>query len=388
MVRETAAIVGVLLAVAGGCTPTVDAVDEEADERRLVRDIGPRAMVLADVLGGAADPMFKRARPGRALEFPRDHGAHPDYRTEWWYLVVALTANAEPQREFGAQFTLFRQALQPDVRDDSRPWDLNQVYLAHAAVTDVKRQAHRHAQRLVRGHPRLAGALSAPFRLWADGWQLEEEGGRWLLDATTDEFAYRLEFAVEAPPLLHGNRGYSAKGVDQASYYYSMPRLRAEGELTIEGRTHQVRGRGWFDHEWSTSVLPDELLGWDWLTLTLDDERRLMVFQLRRRDGARDAFDHGTLVGADGSINHLSPAQFSMRPTRFWHDTDGTRWPVGWRVTLHEGAAPETFDVDALMDDQLMDTALTYWEGLVAARNQSGERIGSGYLELTGYSLQ
>ena len=345
-------------------------------------DTPAQGLRLAQVLGGSPDEGFRVADRVVPFSFPADHGPHPRFRSEWWYLTVALRSPAG--HEFGVQFTLFRQALRPGgTPDDGDAWRSGQVFLGHLALTDVEARKHIEAERLARGHPRLAGVRTAPFAAWIEGWRLASAEGAFLplrLKGATEAFAVDLTLEGARPPSLQGDRGLSAKGPDNASYYYSIPRLRANGTLRTSAGTVSVAGHGWLDREWSTSVLAEEYAGWDWFALHLDDGRDLMVFQLRRRDGRPDAYDQGLLVDADGS-RHLDADDFDLVPEREWRDRENVRWPVRWRLQV-DG---DTLLVEAAVDDQVMDTSIRYWEGLVRVHAPDGRRVGSGYMELTGY---
>jgi predicted secreted hydrolase len=340
---------------------------------------------LGAVLGETADDGFARADSPWAFEFPRDHGPHPEFRSEWWYLTANLRApNGD---EFGVQFTLFRQALraEPGV---GGPWDASQIYLGHAAVTDVAAGVHLEAERLARAHPRLAGVTAAPFRAWIDGWSLTASGDDLeglVLDVVTADFALNLRFDPVKPVALQGDQGLSAKGPGQASYYYSIPRLSAAGRIARGTTATAVTGAAWLDREWSTSVLSDDQTGWDWFALQLNSGEDLMAFQLRRRDGSRDPFDQGLWVDEAGVGRHLTAGDFVLLPLRAWRDDRGTAWPVAWSLTLTGPEGPRRLRIEAAIDDQRMDTLLTYWEGLVWVFDETGRRVGTGYLEMTGY---
>ncbi len=353
------------------------------DHRPSVERAPPAQLRLGSVLGETSVEGFQRAEAPRRFVFPQDHGPHPGFRSEWWYLTAVL---ADPEgSDFGVQFTLFRQALGPDGASADNRWQTPQVYLAHFAVTDGTGGDHRAAERYARGHPDLAGVQTEPFALWLEDWRLEETGGAWQLSASMEDVSVALSFEVPAPIVLQGaaaEPGLSRKGPGQASYYYSMPRIPAAGQITIDGRVSPVSGYGWLDREWSTSVLSGGQVGWDWFALQLDDGRSLMVFQLRRRDGGRDPYDQGMLIEPDGEGRHLTTADFRLEPDRFWRDDADTLWPVGWSLQLGE----EELRLVAVLDDQLMDTSVRYWEGMVAVLNEAGERTGSGYMELTGYA--
>jgi predicted secreted hydrolase len=340
---------------------------------------------LGAVLGETDTAGFARAEAPIEFDFPADHGAHPDFRSEWWYVTASL--EGPDGRRFGVQFTLFRQALaaEPAV---GGPWDARQIYLGHLAVTDVAGGRHVHAERLSRGHPRLAGVTATPLRAAVDGWRLEGQGAgleRLTLDAATTEMSVTLSMDAVKPIVLQGDRGLSAKGPDQASYYYSLPRLAVAGRLQLDGEAHRVTGTAWLDREWSTSVLSAGQRGWDWFGLQLDDGTELMAFQLRRDDGVRDPYDQGLWVDADGDAVQLRTQDFMLTPMRRWRDDQGVAWPVAWRISLMTPSGPRELTVEAALEDQRMETLFTYWEGLVTVRDEAGDDIGTGYMELTGY---
>ena len=219
------------------------------------------------------------------------------------------------------------------------------------------------------------------FCVWLEGWRLAGDGDNWILDAAAEGFAVSLRLRVTKAVVLQGDRGLSAKGPGQASYYYSMPRLHASGQVQIGAESHAVTGVGWLDREWSTSVLGEHQIGWDWFALMLDSGEDIMAFRLRRDDGSRDPHDHGVLVGASGGTQYLGSSDFTLEPLDHWQDERGTVWPVRWALSIGE----RRWLVVAPVRDQRMDTLLTYWEGLVHVRDGQGTRVGRGYMELTGY---
>ena len=343
---------------------------------------------LRTVLGGAELDGFQRATMPASIEFPRDHGAHPDFRSEWWYLTAAL--RSENGRDFGVQFTLFRQALLP--HSGRGPWRTAQMYMGHLAVSDVEAGIHHQAERLARGHPRLAGVSHVPnvpaapappstasFAAWIEGWRLASVSTAFLpMTLQAEDVLIGLDLRLEQtkPIVLQGDAGFSAKGPANASYYYSVPRLAVSGTVRVAGESHEVTGRGWLDREWSTSVLAPEYAGWDWFALQLDDGRDFMLYQLRRRDGRQDAHNGVTAVDANGDAIRLHPGQVRLTSTHTWRG-----WPVRWEVTIGD----ERFVIAAAFDDQVMETFVRYWEGLVWVQDENGDRLGSGYMELTGY---
>ena len=382
------------------------------------------------MLGGGGDAEgFAEASQPRRFRFPEDHGAHPEFRSEWWYLTFALQAvdaqetqlesmeglgarcgppahqagalwrcsrtrgslnrAGDPHRapnpgarEFGVQFTLFRRALFPG-GDPADPWRNGQAYLAHFALTDVQGGTHHHAERLARGHPQLAGVEVADGRAvaWLEDWRLEMATDGWTLNVADDGLAAQLTMWPAKGFVPQGDDGLSAKGPGEASHYYSAPSLRTGGHVEIDGQRHAVAGWGWLDREWSTSALSPEQVGWDWFALMLDSGEDVMAFRLRRRDGARDPYDHGACISPDGNVRVLSTSDFGLTPIGHWQDEQGRNWPTRWRLAVGE----RRFEIAAALNDQRMDTLLTYWEGLVRVTDAQGRDAGRGYMELTGY---
>lgn len=372
-----------LILLAVGWFVACDSVSDDANRMANTTAI----QGLHTFLGGDVEAIngFQHATAVRALHFPDDHGPHPDYRTEWWYLTGSLQ---DAQGQFyGVQFTAFRQALAPPSPAPSdNPWRTPQVYMAHLAVSDTTTSRHLEAQRIVRAHPQLAGAQAQPFAVWVDGWTLASAGATFLplqLKAQSESFGINLVMSEGKPVVLQGEQGLSRKGAQQASYYYSMTRLPTSGTLRVGQRTIEVRGHAWLDREWSTGVLSPGQVGWDWFGLQLDEGEDVMVGQLRRRDGARDPYDSGVRVSSDGTYRILQAEDFTLTPLQFWRDDRGVQWPIRWQLTLAE--PPRVLVVQAAFPNQRMDTALVYWEGLVYVLDADERAIGRGYMELTGY---
>ncbi|HEY3190659.1 MAG TPA: lipocalin-like domain-containing protein, partial [Solirubrobacteraceae bacterium] len=304
---------------------------------------GPRPGVRATLSVAAALATegggFTRVTAPRVFEFPRDHGAHPGYRMEWWY-VTGNVHDAEG-RPFGFQVTFFRIALAALPAPRTSAWGTADVYMAHVALSDVATGRFRAVERFSRAAQGLAGAHVAPLRVWLDDWSLEGEDSAappgMRLRATTDAIGIDLALRSLKPIVLQGERGLSQKGPEagNASYYYSLTRLRTAGTITVDGRAFAVEGASWMDREWGTSALGADQVGWDWFALQLDDGRDLMLYRLRRRDGSLDPFSSGTLVARDGTTTRLRAADASVEVLATWRSPrDGRVYPARWRVTV------------------------------------------------------
>lgn len=345
---------------------------------------------------------FEAAQAPRTLRFPQDHMPHRSFATEWWYLTGQL--RSDDDELYGFQFTLFRQGLVPPLplaagapSLATSAWRASEAWMAHVALTQVASKSHQAFARLARGALGLAGTEgnldaeeSAGLRLFVEDVELDisPQGDRWQIRAQDAAAGFSLGLssvgASGSKPLLHGQGGLSRKGPESASYYYSIPRMSVSGKLGLGERSFPVAGMAWLDREWSTSELSPAQVGWDWLSLSFADGTDLMLFRLRRQDGRRDPFDAGTLRLATGEVRHLSDKDFVMTPTRHWWDA-GSAWPVQWRIEIDAMSEPwNGFMVNALVDDQRMRLGIDYWEGVVEATHDR-QRLGLGYLEMTGY---
>jgi len=365
-----------LLALLAGCA------DEPAPPPGDGADAGLRAGLGGDPAAG-----FARAVEPREFEFPADHGPHPAFRNEWWY----ITGNVEDPagRRYGFQVTFFRIALAPDppATKGESAWATSQIWMAHLALTDAHAGRYHHAERFARdGDIGLAGARSAPLAVWLEDWRLERAGdGTWRLGADAGDFALDLAFTPRKPPVLHGDGGLSRKGAGRgnASYYYSQPRLATTGTVRVDGERRRVAGRAWLDREWSTSALGDEQVGWDWFALQLDDGTDVMIYEMRRRDGVRSRFSYAAVIRPDGRIERLGPEAFHIAVTDEWTSPRGGTYPAAWRVELDPLAAP--LELTPALADQEFSGSVRYWEGAVDIR-RDGESVGRGYVELSGYA--
>jgi predicted secreted hydrolase len=338
-----------------------------------------------DLLSALGQAGFARATTPRDFQFPRDHGGHPEYRTEWWYLTGNL--RGDNGRRFGYQVTFFRFSLTPPGSEKSASsWVGNPLWMAHVAITDAAAGRHLSEERLVRAGPGLAGVREDPFRVWLEDWQLTspESGFPWRIDIQAREFAIALEVEPSVGIVLQGDRGLSQKGAEpgNASYYYSYPRLRTSGAISLDGETIPVHGDSWLDREWGTSALSPEQSGWDWFSLQLNNGDNLMFYRLRDRDGKGDPHSAGSLTGADGATRHLDLEDIELIPLRWWQNPTGVRYPVEWQLQIK--SRKQILRIKPLLDDQEMAHTVRYWEGAVEVYEASTP-VGQGYLELAGY---
>ncbi|GAB0057076.1 hypothetical protein SIID45300_01397 [Candidatus Magnetaquicoccaceae bacterium FCR-1] len=355
----------------------------------------PAPLTIDAALGETSrDHGYEKAREHRTFHFPRDHGPHPEFRQEWWYVTGNL-ATPDGKRHFGYQLTLFRIGLQADPPPPgSSAWRTNALHLGHLALSDIGSGRFHHFQRLIRPALGMAGADAEPFRVWLGDWSLGIDGGtteqpRFKLVAAQEGIALDLTLEATKPVVLQGEQGLSRKSAtrDTASYYYSLTRLATAGEIRVGEERHVVAGSSWFDREWSTSALTPEQAGWDWFALQLDDGRELMFYRMRLKNGQDDPASQGTWIGTDGRSARLERSQWRQRESGHWTSPKtGNRYPSGWEIELPEHDL--AFEVTPrLVDQELTDAALHYWEGAVTVRGRSkGAPIaGVGYVELTGY---
>lgn len=316
---------------------------------------------------------FSVPQRGYVFDFPRDHGAHPDFRIEWWYLTATLSA--EDGTPYGLQWTLFRSAL---AAREGTHWDTPQLWMGHAAVTT--REAHFVAERRGRGGIGQAGARALPeFEAWIDDWHMRGSSNLNTLElrASGADFAYDMALSAQGPLVFQGNKGYSVKSdKGQASYYYSQPFYQITGTLRLEGKDIPVSGQAWLDREWSSQPLASDQTGWDWFSLSFDSGARMMGFVLR---GASADYTAATWIDADGSSTPFPDGAFTAEPLSE-SEVAGRRIPTTWRARLPEKGVD--VQVTALNPQSWMDTSVAYWEGPV---HITGSHKGRGYLEMTGY---
>lgn len=315
---------------------------------------------------------FSIPQQGYDFSFPADHGPHPDYRIEWWYLTANLTDDAGT--DYGLQWTLFRSALEPGER---KGWQSPQIWFAHAAVTTP--DEHFSTERLARGGIGQAGVTAAPFHAWIDEWHLKGPDLNELqMRAQGPDFGYEMQLDAQGPLVFHGNKGFSVKSSGgQASYYYSQPFYEIAGTLSLPTGEVQVKGQAWLDREWSSQPLSENQEGWDWFSLSFDSGAKMMGFQLRETGGT--SYTSATWISPDGETEAFPDGSLQAEPLEL-SNVNGRNIPTRWRVTLPDKNVDVT--ISATNTNAWMDVSIPYWEGPVIV---SGSENGLGYLEMTGY---
>lgn len=347
---------------------------------------------LSKVMGIAADSTFERAEKVIQFEFPKDHGPHPNFKTEWWYFTGNLIS--DEGNEFGYQFTIFRTGLTRSKKERESEWNSNQIYMGHFAITDVSNSEFYFDEKFSREGNQLAGAEINPIKIWLEDWQIDQVGNEFYFDLpklrlSANSINHSIDLTLKAvkPKVLQGNNGLSQKGkqVGNASYYYSYTRLETEGTMIIEGRSFTVTGFSWFDREWSTSALDESQAGWDWFALQLNDNTEIMYYQMRKRDGSPDRFSKGVIVNTNGQSKLVNREDVILSVTDNWKSPAGNIYPSGWTLEIpNENISLSVFP---RIKNQLMDVSVRYWEGAVEIEGMknSNSISGKGYVELTGY---
>ncbi len=361
--------------------------DERADQP---------AMGISEYLGDAESDSFARAARPRVFTFPEDHGPHPDYKNEWWYFTGNLAD--ENGRRFGYELTFFRFGLKPGKPSRKSDWATHHAYMAHFAITDVEEEKFYAWERFNRDAIELAGARVYPFRVWLDNWSVSGESvdnpscrGCLSIQLQARQNETRIDLTLDSikPVVLQGDNGLSRKNSTpgNASYYYSLTRLATKGELTIDGRRFNVSGSSWLDREWSTSVLDRNQSGWDWFALQLSDNREIMFYRLRHKDGSDEVFNKGVFVAEDGQAQMLHAQDVELEELDTWRSKQsGIRYPSKWRLSVP--AKDIELTIEPLLNNQELNLAFRYWEGASVVTGTIGKRKtqGYGYVELAGYA--
>ena len=333
---------------------------------------------------------YATATTQRTFAFPADHGPHQKFRNEWWYLTGNL--DGENGERFGYEVTIFRFLLAPNKKQEQiSRWQSDQVYIGHFAITDVKNEQFHVAERFSRGSMGLAGAQAEPFRVWVEDWSIiarPDEQMTWRIQAQEKDVSLDLNLTPLKPPVLNGQNGLSQKSTEpgNASYYYSISRLKTDGQLQLGSQQFAVTGTSWLDREWSSSALSKDQVGWDWFALQLDDGNDLMFYQLRRKDGKKDPLSAGTWIDNNGNSQYLDADEVKIETTDFWDSPLGGTYPNAWQINVP--GLDLRLDVQPVINNQELNATVRYWEGAV---NVSGKRNGNkqadrGYVELTGYA--
>lgn len=338
---------------------------------------------------------FRPATAGYQYTFPRDHGSHPAFQTEWWYYTGHL--QSKNGRTFGFELTFFRRAVPPgDIKTLPSKWSIRHIYLAHFAVTDITGRRFHFSEKISREGLGKAGADESRLRVWIDDWHAEaatDPTGAHTLVAHDKTHALALTLEPAKPLVTHGAAGISRKGKDvgQASHYYSFTRLATTGRLTINGEQFDVTGTSWMDHEFSSGDLGADQVGWDWFSIQLEDNTELMLYRMRLKDGSSDLASSGTAVSMDGRARHLEVTDFQIESTGTWTSPESkATYPSRWKLTFPSLAL--VVEIMPLLADQELRTSrssqVTYWEGAVAVTGtKQGKPVkGHGYVELTGYA--
>ncbi|MFQ5598463.1 MAG: lipocalin-like domain-containing protein [Nitrospiria bacterium] len=341
---------------------------------------------------GTEGTRFEKALPGYRFAFPRDHGSHPTYLIEWWYFTGNLQSKSGDA--YGYELTFFRRGIENTfVEENPSRWTVRDLYLAHFAVSDLPKKRFFYEEKISRAALGKAGAKEGEMEVWIDRWSAVQEGETMRLIAGEGAFRIALELRPAKPLVIHGTEGVSRKGdaLGDASHYYSFTRLMTEGSMVANGKEIAVTGLSWMDHEFGSSLLGADQVGWDWFSIQLDDGSDYMFYQIREKGGGKDAVSSGTAVAFDGTARHLRSEDFTLKPLSHWTSSkSGGAYPLVWEIALpSEGLvlrAEPAMDDQELMTDE--STRVTYWEG--ASRfsgTKRGETVsGAGYIELTGYA--
>jgi predicted secreted hydrolase len=336
-----------------------------------------------------AETAYKQALPGYSYQFPRDDFSHDEFRIEWWYYTGNLKDKKD--RSFGYQLTFFRIGLNED-NPVSNPssWKIDHLYFAHMTVSDIHDEKFHYFERINRKGVKNAGAASDKMHVWNENWSLTSNNNTHHLQAIEKGTGIDLKLTPIKNRILHGKDGVSKKGngFGNASHYFSFPRMKTIGKLFLKGEEIAVSGTSWMDHEFSSNQLNDNLVGWDWFSIKLNNQIELMLYQLRDIKGGKDPHSSGTLVSPDGKTRHILNKEFSITPKQFWTSphTKAT-YPASWTLTLPEGVLNVTVD---FLDQELFNLRSisgSYWEGSVSIKGKlQGQTVsGKGYVELVGY---
>lgn len=332
---------------------------------------------------------FQQALPGYSYQFPRDDFSHDEFRIEWWYYTGNLKSDND--RTFGYQLTFFRVGLEesPPI-DNPSSWKIDHIYFAHMTVSDIQGKKFHFFERINRKGMKNAGAESGRLHVWNENWSLTLKDKTYHLQARDSGTGLNLKLTPTKQRVLHGKDGISKKGsgFGNASHYFSFPRMETIGKIFLKGEAIPVRGTSWMDHEFSSNQLNENLVGWDWFSIKLDNQTELMLYQLRDKNNGKDPHSSGTLIMPDGQSRHIHHHEFTITPKKFWTSphTKAT-YPASWTLTLLEGELNITPDFSDQELYNLRSISGSYWEGSVTIKGKlNGKQVsGKGYVELVGY---
>lgn len=331
---------------------------------------------------------FRLALPGYTFSFPRDHAAHPDFKTEWWYFTGHLAGPGDSKPRFGYELTFFRTAVSLKNEVPQSAWGMRDIYFAHFAISDLKGQKFWHTEKISRGALDLAGASTNSVHVWIEKWKLNQVGNnQWEIFANESGNQLQLSLLTEKPEAVHGSNGVSIKGPlpGQASHYVSFTRMKSEGSMKWSSKEYQVMGTTWYDHEFGSNQLAKDQVGWDWFSLQLDSGEELMVYLLRKENGCFETTSSGSWIDRAGKVTHLDLSQISVLSRDHW-TSPHTKvvYPTKWEIRIPSKSVNVVVE-PSLADQELVNKEtgkMAYWEG---ACSVSGSHIGRAYVELTGY---
>jgi predicted secreted hydrolase len=360
--------------------------------RAVVASLLALQLLFAFATRAQTDSQYAVASPGYRYAFPRDYFDHPEYQTEWWY-YTGNVASADGHR-FGFELTFFRQSTSLEAKKN--PWDVRDLYLAHLALSDLDGGHFYHAERTNRAGPGIAGVSASDARIWNGNWQIRWKGDEQILEAIDPRFELQFTLKSQKPPVIQGENGVSQKaaGAGHASHYISLTRLATSGKIKLGGKSFDVTGLAWMDHEFFTHQLESGQVGWDWFSVQLADNTELMLFRIRRKDGSVDPFSAGTFIDATGRSTHLRSTEISLTPAGETWTSPVTKavYPVQWNIAVPKLGL--NLEVKTALPSQELTGGPTngtltpsYWEGSVTYDgSRQGTKIqGAGYLEMTGY---
>lgn len=330
-----------------------------------------------------------RVQPGVQFDFPKDHGSHPDYQTEWWYATGQVSDN--DGNEFGYQFTIFRFGINPDSNNEEVNLTPYHLLAGHVAITGINDQKFMKAERIRRAGAGFAEAVESHLHSWIGDWEIVHDEDDTLSITATDQdngFSIQLQLDPVKSPTFHGDNGYSQKGdeVGNASAYYSWTRLKTSGQLKIGDITYEVNGTSWFDHEYGSSQLGKGVAGWDWFSIHFDDKSELMLYQLRKEEGGAIPQSSATIVKKNGDVITVNQEDWTLTPLSFWKSEEtGANYPIKWQLEIPKHQIDVRIEARVKHTEMVTkeSTNVTYWEGPI---HTSGTHTGTGYMELTGYA--